>query len=436
MKWVSRLLILVVGGGIAAGGAPAQAAESVGADQSPRADSRHQAIATITPADLPRTEVGRGQQEVRTGQSCTAIAPAARAAVGGAVKSCVDTTPQAVSRTGSAGTAAANEACDITLPGYWTWTRTSGLCLNGMTVTYTLYSDRGAVLGTGVMNVATSMTLSQSSAAWNESVTVKVTGVSGEVKSLDIAFDVACTSTCSATTNRPWPGSRNVGPGASASGTVTYRSAVASGARDTNIQTKYHMYVTTAGSIPTTPNVYWDSPVQAPIRCDAELSTPGCVIPERRAILEYSVSDPNHGEAAALYQFAQAYLRGWAPLSRTDSEAIRDANRERTCGAGSSDPFVFMPEYVPNDSCDEFPFAGTYEGGTDGRLCADILPLYEDGQWVLYEARADKPVTFNEPCVRGHVDVDANSSAGGKYGAFVRNQRVLDTEKFDVHAVS
>ncbi|NGM11571.1 hypothetical protein ENC19_02160 [Verrucosispora sp. CWR15] len=95
-----------------------------------------------------------------------------------------------------------------------------------------------------------------------------------------------------------------------------------------------------------------------------------------------------------------------------------------------------MPEYVPNDSCDEFPFAGTYEGGTDGRLCADILPLYENGQWVLDEARADKPVTFNEPCVRGHVDVDANSSAGGKYGAFVRNQRVLDTEKFDVHAVS
>lgn len=298
MKWISRLLILLVGGGIASGGAPAQAAESVAPGQNPRADSRHQAIATITPADLPRTEVGRGQQKVRTGQLCTAIAPAARAAVGGAVKSCVDTTPQAVSRTGSADTTAANEACDITIPGYWTWTRTSGLCLNGMTVTYTLYSDRGAVLGTGVMNIATSMTLSQSSAAWNESVTVRVTGVTGQVRSLDIAFDVACTSTCSATTNRPWPGSRNVGPGASASGTVTYRSAVASGARDTNIRPNTTcMSRPRAASLPrrTSTGI---APVQAPIRCDAELSTPGCVIPERRAILEYSVSDRNHGEAA------------------------------------------------------------------------------------------------------------------------------------------
>ncbi|MBQ0825278.1 hypothetical protein [Streptomyces tagetis] len=208
---------------------------------------------------------------------------------------------------------------------------------------------------------------------------------------------------------------------------------VTAGASD-SFQTKYHMYVTTTGSIPTQPNVNWDSPVQAKLRCDAELATPGCVIPERRATLEYSLSDPNHGAAAAAYGFAQANLRGWAPLSRADG--LNDANRARTCGAQSSDPFALLPQYVPDDSCDEFPFAGSFEGGTDGALCADILPLFQNGQWMLYEARTDKPVTFNEPCVRAHVALPANQSAGGKYGAFVKSQRVLDTEKYNVNVVA
>ncbi|GFH37424.1 hypothetical protein SCWH03_36620 [Streptomyces pacificus] len=43
---------------------------------------------------------------------------------------------------------------------------------------------------------------------------------------------------------------------------MTYKSNVASGARD-SFQTKYHMYVTTTGGIPTQPNVNWDSPVEA-----------------------------------------------------------------------------------------------------------------------------------------------------------------------------
>ncbi|MFM9371887.1 hypothetical protein [Streptomyces sp. Da 82-17] len=94
-----------------------------------------------------------------------------------------------------------------------------------------------------------------------------------------------------------------------------------------------------------------------------------------------------------------------------------------------------MPQ-IPDDSCDEFPFAGSFEGGTDGAQCADIVPLFENGQWRIYEARVDKPVTFTEPCVRAHVPEGANFSAGGKYGAFVKDQRVLDTEKYGVSVSS
>jgi hypothetical protein len=341
-------------------------------------------------------------------------------------------TASTVTTRSAAGVTAAG-ACDVSQPGYWTWTRTGGMCLNGMKVTYTLYDDDGGVDGTGLMEVRSSMSPSVTSTNWNEQISVKVTDVDGDVSSLNIAFDVDCTSTCSATTNRPWAGSQSLGEGAEASGSVTYSSSVASGTRD-SLRTKYHMYVTTTGSIPTQPNVNWESPTQAPIRCDAELTTSGCVIPERRANLEYSLSDPKHGSAAAVYSFAQGYLRGWAPLTR--AEDLGPSNRERTCGSQSSDPFEYMDDLVPDDSCDEFPFAGSFEGGTDGAQCADLLPLYENGQWVLYQARADKPITYEEPCVRGHVSLGANESAGGKYGSLVKNERILDTEKYNVNIVA
>ncbi|MDX2709461.1 hypothetical protein PV350_42515 [Streptomyces sp. PA03-6a] len=398
-------------------------------------DPGYQALETIKAADLPAPESGQGQVKIGTGKSCSPIATSERAALGGAAIACVETRPLTAGRPVTARTVetADSEACDITQPGYWTWTRTGGMCLNGQEVTYTLWNDKGAVLGTGLMDVKSSMDLSATSVTWNELITVRVIAVTGQVTSLNVSFDVSCTSTCSATSNRPWTGARALGVGAQASGSVTYTSSVAAGASD-SFQTKYHMYVTTTSSIPTQPNVNWDSPVQAKLRCDAELATPGCVIPERRAALEYSLSDPNHGAAAAAYGFAQANLRDWAPLSRADG--LNDANRARTCGAQSSDPFVLLPQYVPDDSCDEFPFAGSFEGGTDGALCADIVPLFQNGQWMLYEARTDKPVTFNEPCVRAHVALPANQSAGGKYGAFVKSQRVLDTEKYNVNVVA
>lgn len=428
--------ILSAAASLAAVASLAVAGSATAADQGQQPENRQQALGAIKPVDLPSAEPEQNQVKVSTGESCSPIASSARAALGGAVKACVETKPLESASTVAARTAeqvAAAEACAITQPGYWGWTRTGGICLNGMQTTYTLYSDKGAVLGTGRMDVKSSMDLSSTSTTWNELLTVKVTAVTGQVKNLNIAFDVNCTSACSPTSNRPWAGAKTLGLGAQASGSVTYKSNVASGTRD-SFQTKYHMYVTTTGSIPTQPNVNWDSPAEAKLRCDAELSTPGCVIPERRAYLEYSLSDPKHGSAAAVYSFAQGYLRDWAPLSRADG--LSAANRARTCGSQSSDPFVPMPDYVPNDSCDEFPFAGSFEGGTDGAQCADILPLYENGQWMIYEARADKPVTYTEPCVRGHVALDANESAGGKYGAFVKNQRVLDTEKYNVNIVA
>ncbi|MEV4756978.1 hypothetical protein AB0J86_17960 [Micromonospora sp. NPDC049559] len=119
-------------------------------------------------------------------------------------------------------------------------------------------------------------------------------------------------------------------------------------------------------------------------------------------------------------------------MRRLADATTADAQRERTCEDGT---FNYLPEIVANDSCDEFPFAATYEGGTPGALCADIVPLLEDGGWQIYEANPDKPVTGTEKCVRGHVPNEQNTGAGGELGRFVQAQRVLDLEKYWMYLV-
>lgn len=107
------------------------------------------------------------------------------------------------------------------------------------------------------------------------------------------------------------------------------------------------------------------------------------------------------------------------------------ANRAKTCET-TLDPFVRRPDINPDDECDEFPFAGTLEGGSEGAQCADVIPVLQNGTWVITQARANKPLTGHEPCVRANMSAEANRSAGGKLGSFWKNNRILDTEKFDL----
>ncbi|WP_405808504.1 hypothetical protein OG524_00505 [Streptomyces sp. NBC_01520] len=106
------------------------------------------------------------------------------------------------------------------------------------------------------------------------------------------------------------------------------------------------------------------------------------------------------------------------------------AIRTNTCEEGSTVSFVRDDSLVPTDSCDEYPFADTYEGGTNGGLCAEIVPLLENGSWNFYEFDPSRPVTKNEPCIRAHVPLQQNTDAGAKYSGFISSQHVIDGEKF------
>ncbi|MEU4896155.1 hypothetical protein AB0B12_25905 [Streptomyces sp. NPDC044780] len=325
--------------------------------------------------------------------------------------------------------AAASGLCDQTPSGTGLFNR-FGLCVKERLLQYVVKDNNGKQVGDSKYAVTTDMSLNATSLTWSEDVTVTVKSVTGIVSALNVAFEASCASPCSMSKASPWTGTKTLGLGQSASGTVTYKETLASNTRHT-FTPQYQTHITHAGVIPVDPTSSWASP--STIRCDSEVgSNPGCVFPDYRANLELPISQ--YGAAAITYLWAQLNLPdGWGdatPLRRLGSTTTAEANRRATCEDGTFSPLP--SDIVADDSCDEYPFAGTYEGGTAGGLCADIAPILENGQWEVYQANPNKPVTLNEPCVRGHVPSGENKAAGGKLGSFVQTDRVLETEKFNV----
>lgn len=60
---------------------------------------------------------------------------------------------------------------------------------------------------------------------------------------------------------------------------------------------------------------------------------------------------------------------------------------------------------MPEDSCDEYPYASTYEGGTSGKVTV------------------------------AHVSATDNSNGGNKLISFYKNNRILDGDSFFVQVV-
>ncbi|MGI5519849.1 NucA/NucB deoxyribonuclease domain-containing protein [Micromonospora sp. CA-259024] len=342
---------------------------------------------------------------------------------------CVRTDPSAF-RGGGQVSVLDGATCAVTGPVEMRYQR-FGSCLK-TAVTGTLVNDKGVPIGTGTLSMVHSITLSATSSAFEEQTTVTLSNVTGQVTQVAVSLAASCTSGCVATKSSPWTGAKVLSRGQSASGTINYSETLAKGAVD-NTRTKYNAFITVPNATPVQPNASWDGVTD--IRCDNAVGNfAGCVYPGARPDFEVSLN--LYGAAAVTYYWAQIALPdGWGsdtPLRRLASDSLADANRRSTCDS----TFVPFPdELVVDDSCDEYPFAKTYEGGTPGGLCADIVPLLEDGQWQIYEANPNKPVTGTEKCVRGHVPLAENEGAGGELGRFTQAQRVLDLDPYSVTLV-
>ncbi|WP_146747048.1 hypothetical protein [Thermogemmatispora tikiterensis] len=201
----------------------------------------------------------------------------------------------------------------------------------------------------------------------------------------------------------------------------------------------------------------WDSPLA--YRCDDALAVksratlpPGCVFPAFTPTLELSLSQ--YGAAAALIAWAQQHMTAhWGlagrgqPLTRLQDEQRVSRNRYTICQRD----WQALPPWTAQggrlqikDSCDEFPFAGTYQSGASlvqgGTACVQLqaVKTNEWGQspaqiWTTVQPIGS--VRAAAPCVRGHIPLILNTVEGGAYGLFANAQRLLDRDPFWIAVV-
>lgn len=419
-------------------------------------------IGRLDPGAVPDSHPTVETSPVTTGagEHCEPTKAGSRERRAGAVEACVTANAAPVKPSGRGNPAGVGQSapassadssaddpptCGLTDVGIWKYTR-FGYCVTGVSVLYQLKDAEGAVIGTGTLEVSTSATLPAHGTTWDEHVTVRMVDAKDAVTSLSVKFRSACSQPCTATTTAPWYGRELTVGQPPLSGTVSYAS---NPAPDTHVQftTSYLLYVTSPGAQITDPSAAWSNP--RVIRCDDAVrdvtgdsggsASPGCVVPSVMAVVPMNEivtypGSPNSGQggAAAAYKWAQDHIaNGWGlntPLTRAkDGE---DDRRAATCGDLSSKPFVPQTKQISTDSCAEFPFASTHEGGSDGAQCAEIVPRYLNGEWTISSVGSTDPSTL--PCVRAHVRLVDRQSAEEALSAGYKDQRILESEQFDV----
>ncbi|MFD4630286.1 hypothetical protein ACFVYR_20885 [Streptomyces sp. NPDC058284] len=390
--------------------------------------------------------------------SCSRLPAGARAQVPNAVTACVsvDGTPGKASTTApkqaAAAAPSADEAagsgtdpefepegddpeppppsCVLTNPGQWSWSRTGGMCLNGAEVTYTLYNKSGKAVGTGLIEVDSTLATSYKSLDLNETITARLVRVTGDVKSLVVKMQVSCGAGCTTKTKQPWFGSTPMTPGGVKTGKTKYSGdAFAANTTRSSFQTSYKMYVMMPGATPVDPSASWSSPANSKVRCDKEQPRlRGCVIPtDDLPVLTYSRSHPKHGIVVPIYEEIMR-RRGTDILHAVNQDKAK-TNRDATCK-----PFTSLyPGQKNADTCDEFPMASTKEGGQNGDLCAELTPqIAANGVWSAPATWPDRPTSRKETCLRLHVTGRVNYSAGGVLGSLRKFQRLVDGDPFRI----
>ncbi|MFD7177826.1 hypothetical protein [Streptomyces sp. NPDC059929] len=190
------------------------------------------------------------------------------------------------------------------------------------------------------------------------------------------------------------------------------------------------------------------------VRCDREAkgtrNAPGCVFPEYTPT--YVVNSEQNPAAAAFYWTLMQKLPSHpgsrdhnAPLNYLADKTRQSANRKVICPKDGPDKWVGNPASNPpgtTSSCDEYPFAATYQSGgmppqavDNGKQCTQLFasPLAGGGWTLLEDTNYSRVNTWDEICGRASIPGDENSGAANRIGLFfVPKNRMLDKDKFFV----
>jgi hypothetical protein len=198
---------------------------------------------------------------------------------------------------------------------------------------------------------------------------------------------------------------------------------------------------------------HWDTPID--YRCDnskAINNTTGCVFEEFDPTLVLSLK--TGGASAAMVAWAMVHMHehwGWnghgKPLSRLQNDTTADHNRDKVCdstfhriaGIGAPARGTKHP-WTDTDSCDEFPFAATYESGatsiSSGAACVQLKAVRTSSSTTADEAAQWGGVTtvgkvnLKASCVRGHIPNRLNGVVGSAYSGLISSARLANGDEF------
>ncbi|MBZ4318329.1 NucA/NucB deoxyribonuclease domain-containing protein [Streptomyces huiliensis] len=303
---------------------------------------------------------------------------------------------------------------------------------------YTLKTEKGEIVLTASLHFVTrAAAIDPKAQTWQETISATVTQAAGKGTIL-FAFGPSCSGQCTMYKAKAWGGKYvPIGVGETKEDFVVYKTTVAKGGQSV-VRPIYRGDLTsTEADKRVIPLSTWYGPE---LRCDKAVgSASGCIVMGHMADVRISIAQ--YGAAAITYRWAQDNLKGGntgtkeAPLQRGSDEEDEDApttkqKRYQSCDAP---PNPFKPILVTTepDSCDEYPFAASSQGGTNGNLCAEIHPWYNSAtfQWEVDKLRYLGPA---QTCVRSHVPLKQNTEAGGEYGRAVQSERILDHEWYTV----
>ena len=181
-----------------------------------------------------------------------------------------------------------------------------------------------------------------------------------------------------------------------------------------------------------------------------DIPTEGCVDVDYLPTLDLPID--TYGAAAAMVEWAQENLSGhWghpdtgSPMTYLGNTDQRDVNREIVCDSSFTNLGTAIGgDDGSSDSCDEFPFAASYQsaplgGLTSGADCAQVqaTEISNPTGNLAADWSGVEPIgsfTGSEPCVRGHIPLLLNTNVGTAYWKFISANRIIDGDQYWIDA--
>ncbi|KOU31261.1 hypothetical protein ADK52_03510 [Streptomyces sp. WM6372] len=276
-------------------------------------------------------------------------------------------------------------------------------------------------------------------AAWAEEVRVYTLSMTPNIAYVTLQLSSTCSGQCTAGP-LAWGGNpvQLKAGQAREDGQLSYSSSVGKGF-DTMINIYYHINgtikTTTGTGVHRNTSLNWFGPT---VRCDDKVGQwAGCIVNGHTANVTFHRS--KYKGAAIAYEWAQIHLLSHPGtpgnlLNRWYVDPLDPKAKNRRALTCDRAPYAFPhgATGIPKDSCDEYPFAKTTQGGNPGQQCIDITPREVGGVWDVANVQVDRGTPPNAPCIRAHVNEDDNELAGTEYGNAVLSDRIYEGEPFQV----